>query len=234
MPRASQSGLTLVELLVVIAIISVLAALFFPALNTAKSRARRIQCVSNQHQLGIALNTFLTDNHTYPLWAAPTNNDPPGHWWAEQLQRAALGATRADPNFIQHGVWRCPSSALPRPDSVSYGYNAFGSLGIGNVTNNLGLLGHYSESSESLTPIREAEVVNSAGMIAVGESDVVTFMRASKYDLVGGSARHQGKITVLFCDGHVEGLKPTILFEETSDVALALWNRDHMAHRDRL
>ena len=233
MPRANRIGITLIELLVVIGVISVLAALLFPALNTAKSRARRIQCVNNEHQLGIALNTFLTDNHTYPLWAAPTNNDPPGHWWAEQLQRAALGATRPGPNLMQQGVWRCPSSAQPRSDSVSYGYNAFGSLSIGNVTNNLGLLGHYSESSESLTPIREAEVINSAEMIAVGESDVVTFMRAPNYDFVGGRPRHQGNINLLFCDGHVEGFKPTTLFEETSDVALALWNRDHMAHPDR-
>ena len=231
MHRANRIGVTLIELLVVIAVISVLAALLLPALGTAKARARRVQCVSNQHQLGIALNTFLTDNHTYPLWAAPTNNDPPGHWWAEQLERAVLGANRPAPNFMQHGVWRCPSSAKPRRDSVSYGYNAFGSLSIGNVTNNLGLLGHYSESSQSLTPIREAEVANSAGMIAIGEADVVTFMRALNYDLVSGLPRHQGKLNVLFCDGHVEGLKPTSLFTETSDVALSLWNRDHTSHR---
>ena len=51
-------GFTLVELLVVISIIAVLVSLIFPAINVARSAARKTQCTSNLRQFGIGFNAY--------------------------------------------------------------------------------------------------------------------------------------------------------------------------------
>lgn len=59
-------GFTLLELLVVVAIVGVLAALFLPAIQTARESARRVKCAANLRQIGLAIHSYHDSQGSFP------------------------------------------------------------------------------------------------------------------------------------------------------------------------
>jgi len=113
---------------VVIAIIAILAALLLPALGRAKENARRIACLNNLRQLGLAMQMYLGDYHdTFPaanMWGAMTEEE-----WIRWSPSPKLGLRATDDqysNLLSGGIvpyiqkfntnlFACPSDrVLPR------------------------------------------------------------------------------------------------------------------------
>src|SRR5438309_778536 len=80
-PRTTRRGgglqaFTLIELLVVISVISILAALIFPSFFSAREKGRSAACLSNLHQLGLAMSIYMEDNDgIYPWGADPSDKN---------------------------------------------------------------------------------------------------------------------------------------------------------------
>jgi prepilin-type processing-associated H-X9-DG protein len=73
--RFSNHGFSLVGLIIIVAVLAILAAMLLPALASAKHKSKRIQCVNNLKQDGLAFRIWEGDNgDKYPM-AVSTNKN---------------------------------------------------------------------------------------------------------------------------------------------------------------
>jgi prepilin-type N-terminal cleavage/methylation domain-containing protein/prepilin-type processing-associated H-X9-DG protein len=82
-----RPAFTLVELLVVITIIGMLMALLMPAVSRAREEARRIQCTSNQGEIGKAMLAFEAAHPAtgFPGWRNTVSGNSSPVSWAGML-----------------------------------------------------------------------------------------------------------------------------------------------------
>ncbi len=103
-------GFTLIELLIVIAIVGVIAAILIPAFLSARERGRRTVCQSNLRQMTLAIQQYVQDNGTYPVYTTSNNHiNPDGTGGPDEWQHLIF------PYIRTRQVFYCPSLPADAP-----------------------------------------------------------------------------------------------------------------------
>ena len=118
--RRKWGGFTLIELLIVVAIVALLAALLFPVFASVRARGRQTACLSNLHQLSLAVVQYAQDSDDhYPYAGDPSDLETNG-WqnWMHGKYWPAISEMhfqdRNLPNVMNAYVndrelWHCPA-----------------------------------------------------------------------------------------------------------------------------
>lgn len=180
---------TLIELLVVVAVIAILAALLLPALQGAKERARRAQCMANQKQVAMAVHLYVDE---YNGWLNNSQTNGVNGTWFYLL-------TNQVPKSYEMVHYGCP-------DAKQYGWWASGI--------NLWFTGgDWWPSNPPTIPTHSIHEVKHPGQVFLVSCCYSPYGGGAWWDIsvdgpYGTRPRHRGEgLNFVFVDGHGEWLK---------------------------
>ncbi len=208
-----RHAFTLIELLVVIAIISLLAAIIFPVFASVRAKARQTVCVSNLHQIGLAVAMYAQDtNGIVPFGgdAVDVNTNTwqtyaSGVYWtqAQQIQHHPLVEV-LNPYIGNKNLWRCPADAgFATPDFVgSVSFSAHPSA-FEQYGNSYGYRTELAFRQVSLSDMIAYDVTPPFAVHGPSEIDILDDLSGTWH---GGSTTASERFNVLMGDGHVKTL----------------------------
>jgi prepilin-type N-terminal cleavage/methylation domain-containing protein/prepilin-type processing-associated H-X9-DG protein len=225
---SQRDGFTLIELLVVIAIIGILAGLLFPVFHKAREKGRQASCLSNLHQLALAMLMYAED---YDGRYVPA--DSPNmlqRWHGARLSTSDPFVPEWGPLWSYYGskgVKQCPSFPT---DESRYGYDK-GTGGYGYNAQYVGgspvFVRDLDDLTAMCTPAKEGEIANPTETVMLTDAACLDCEEAmfeysvceAPHTQAANPAmtcyhknptthfRHGGFANVAFCDGHVKAMR---------------------------
>ena len=226
---------TLIELLVVIAIIGILAAMLLPALNKAREKGRTAVCISNLHQISVAIGLY-TDDHAQQMPTASYGSGATEGPWPKLLgpympQRGATNTAKANRAFI------CPSAQYPgyQNQNLGFTYSCTGAM-LGHAVAGAGLTAALPrkdieiETNPSETPLIFDCKLDSGNLNSPDARSNIPWNSppySAKNDLANGPSgtgnldfRHgSSSMDILFYDGSVRNVS----FQQAQLITECLW-----------
>jgi prepilin-type N-terminal cleavage/methylation domain-containing protein/prepilin-type processing-associated H-X9-DG protein len=244
---SKKHSFTLIELLVVIAIIAILASMLLPALSQAKETARRISCVNNQKQLGLAIISYADDANEQVPYAYHNPGSYQRSWddllsnydgrsLTEAQQLSQLAPSDSGQLYV------CPSDNLPRTANRvkrSYAINRGRYAGSGSSLSNGPSIIWGIATSDSSSPWSAKLTIIEEPSNVIG---LVEYVRATNYlgnascsltdvpDTIIANAEftHGNRFNFLLLDGHVAtmSLYETVAAGGTTGHPRGMWTRN--------
>lgn len=204
-----RRGITLVELLVVITIISILASIVMPVYISSRESARKLTCLSNLRQIGIAFFMYIQEWDGY----YPNTNDPflwMGRKWRWPLESQLSLSSKPDPNNPwlakepSRDIVLCPSdsTAMYQWDYTSYAYSMCFYHTPEQINSMTQIEQTWTDTPECISQ-EESSVKYPAKKIMVSE-----WLSLHEKPHVGWNSWEGGR-NVLFADGHCKYLRAT-------------------------
>jgi prepilin-type N-terminal cleavage/methylation domain-containing protein/prepilin-type processing-associated H-X9-DG protein len=235
-----RRGFTLIELLVVIAIIAILAAILFPVFAQAREKARQANCVSNLKQVGLGIMQYVQDyDEAYPcnwyvaLWPSRPGGNQAYKWMDAiypYVKNEGVFSCPSDGGARRKYIYH---RSLPGDSENNWGSYC---TNVANWDNGPGTPASSEGNAGAPRTTTLATVQRPADTFWAGDCNgsfqlawpniasqpAITGTSPRMLGFTGGGGiaregalmeRHQQKLNVVFCDGHVKSMGLNTLVE---------------------